>query len=130
MIGEPEDLMSAPYMFEETNPSSPQLAQTRRPSKLGKTEDDAAHIEHEHGVEWVELARIAFVALAAVAVWFHFWEPFSRISVIGVAATLIGGYPIFKEALENIVARKMTMELSMTSLLCLPWRLESSSPPW
>ena len=61
--------------------------------------------------------RIAFVALAAAAVWFRVWEPFPRISVIGIAATLIGGYPIFKEAIENIVERKMTMELSMTIAL-------------
>jgi heavy metal translocating P-type ATPase len=32
-------------------------------------------------------------------------------------AALIGGYPIFKEAFENIVERKMTMELSMTIAL-------------
>ena len=75
------------------------------------------HAEHGHGIEWVELVRIAFVALAAAAVWFHVWEPFPRISVIGIAATLIGGYPIFKEAIENIVERKMTMELSMTIAL-------------
>jgi len=68
-------------------------------------------------VEWAELARIAFVALAAAAVWFRLWEPFPHISVIGIAATLIGGYPIFKEAFENIVERKMTMELSMTIAL-------------
>jgi heavy metal translocating P-type ATPase len=37
--------------------------------------------------------------------------------VIGIAAALIGGYPIFKEAFENIVERKMTMELSMTIAL-------------
>jgi heavy metal translocating P-type ATPase len=37
--------------------------------------------------------------------------------VIGLAATLIGGYPIFKEAIENIVQRRMTMELSMTIAL-------------
>jgi heavy metal translocating P-type ATPase len=75
------------------------------------------HAEHGYEIEWVELVRIAFVALAAAAVWFHVWEPFARISVIGVLATLIGGYPIFKEAIENIVERKMTMELSMTIAL-------------
>ena len=32
-------------------------------------------------------------------------------------AAFIGGYPIFKEAFENIVERKMTMELSMTIAL-------------
>jgi heavy metal translocating P-type ATPase len=68
-------------------------------------------------VEWAELVRIAFVFLAAVAVWFRLWEPFPHISLIGIAATLIGGYPIFKEAFENIVERKMTMELSMTIAL-------------
>ena len=72
---------------------------------------------HEHPFEWIELARVLFVALAAAAVWFRVWEPFSRISVIGLAATLIGGYPIFKEAFENILERRMTMELSMTIAL-------------
>ncbi|MGC2194407.1 MAG: cation-translocating P-type ATPase [Terriglobales bacterium] len=78
---------------------------------------DAEREEQDHGLEWAELVRIAFVALAAVAVWFRIWEPFPHMSVIGVAATLVGGYPIFKEAFENIVERKMTMELSMTIAL-------------
>jgi cation transport ATPase len=83
-----------------------------KPADLGKE-----HEEHRHGVGWTELVRIAFVALAAAAVWFRLWEPFPHLSVIGIAATLIGGYPIFKEAFENIVERKMTMELSMTIAL-------------
>jgi heavy metal translocating P-type ATPase len=73
--------------------------------------------DHEHGFEIVEVLRVVFVALAAAAVWFHLWEPFHRVSVIGLAATLIGGYPIFKEAFENIFERRMTMELSMTIAL-------------
>jgi Cd2+/Zn2+-exporting ATPase/Cu+-exporting ATPase len=75
------------------------------------------HEDHEHPLEWIELARIGFVALAAAAVWFRIWEPLPRVSVIGVLAALIGGYPIFKEAWENIVERKMTMELSMAIAL-------------
>ena len=79
----------------------------------------AAHEEHdrEHSFEPAEVFRVVFVALAAAAVWFHLWEPFHRVSVIGLAAALIGGYPIFKEAFENIVERRMTMELSMTIAL-------------
>ncbi len=73
--------------------------------------------DHEHAFEIAEVLRVLFVALAAAAVWFHLWEPFRRVSVIGLAATLIGGYPIFKEAFENIVERRMTMELSMTIAL-------------
>jgi heavy metal translocating P-type ATPase len=79
-------------------------------------EHDQDH-DHEHGFEVVEVLRVVFVALAAAAVWFHLWEPFHRVSVIGLAATLIGGYPIFKEAFENVVERRMTMELSMTIAL-------------
>ncbi len=66
---------------------------------------------------WLELARVAFVAVAAAAVWFRWYEPFSSFSAIGVLATLIGGWPIFREAFENIIERRMTMELSMTIAL-------------
>ena len=54
------------------------------------------------------------VALAAAAVWFGLWEPFPRVSVIGVVGLAIGGWPIFKEAFENVLQRRMTMELSMS----------------
>jgi heavy metal translocating P-type ATPase len=73
--------------------------------------------DDEHGFEIADILRVIFVAVAAAAVWCHLWEPFHRVSVIGLAATLIGGYPIFKEAFENIIERRMTMELSMTIAL-------------
>ena len=78
---------------------------------------DHDHDEHAHGVDWQDLVRILFVALAAAAVWFRVWEPLAHFSIIGIAATLIGGYPIFKEAVENIFEGRMTMELSMTIAL-------------
>jgi len=64
-----------------------------------------------------EVVRVAFVVAAAAAVWFRLWEPFPQISVVGILATLIGGYPIFREAFENVLERRMTMELSMTIAL-------------
>ena len=64
-----------------------------------------------------DLIRVAFVAVAAAAVWLRVWEPVPALSVIGLGATLVGGYPIFKEAVENLLARRMTMELSMTIAL-------------
>ena len=70
--------------------------------------------DHDHAFEWPEAARIFVVAFAAAAVWFHLWEPFSAFSLIGVAGLLVGGWPIYKEAFENVAARRMTMELSMT----------------
>jgi len=90
------------------------------------TDDGVSSIkprEHDHdangpgALEWLDVARVGFVALAAAAVWFRVWEPFPRVSIIGLAATLVGGYPIFKEAAENVLKRRMTMELSMTIAL-------------
>ena len=99
----------------ETHDHEPTIASGNAPQE-GNPEH--GHEEgHEHGVELTEVLRVVFVALAAAAVWFHIWEPFHKVSVIGLAATLIGGYPIFKEAFENIVERRMTMELSMTIAL-------------
>jgi heavy metal translocating P-type ATPase len=104
--------------------SSPDLAE----QALERTTAPAAHIDHEQGhegdhghedgneheLEWPEMLRIALVAVAAAAVWWHLWEPIRAVSVIGVVGLLIGGWPIFKEALENLVAKRMTMELSMS----------------
>jgi heavy metal translocating P-type ATPase len=75
--------------------------------------------EHAHAetLDRMDLARIAFVAGAAAAVWFRVWEPFPRVSVIGLIGIAVGGYPIIKEAWENIRQRRMTMELSMTLAL-------------
>src|SRR5215469_3605028 len=62
---------------------------------------------------WIEAAQIVVVAVAAVAVKLHVWEPWPHISVIAIAGLLIGGWPIFEEAYEHVAARRMTMELSM-----------------
>jgi Cd2+/Zn2+-exporting ATPase/Cu+-exporting ATPase len=74
------------------------------------------HREH-HDVAMTDLARVGLVALGAAAVWFRVWEPLPHLSLIGLITTLVGGYPIFAEALANIRERKMTMELSMTIAL-------------
>lgn len=71
-----------------------------------------------HGqIEAADLIRIVVTGIIALLVWLHVWEPFSRISLLGMAGVLFGGYPIFREALENIRERRMTMELSMTIAL-------------
>jgi heavy metal translocating P-type ATPase len=76
--------------------------------------DDHDHDDHEHAFEWPEMVRIALVGLAAAMVWFRVWEPVSNFSIVGVAGLLVGGWPIFKEAFENLIAKRMTMELSMS----------------
>ncbi len=113
-------------MSEQHNPTSASsledeaLNRTIDPATDGpahKQDDehhDHEHDDHEHAFEWSEMLRIVLVALAAAAVWFRLWEPVSALSVVGVAGLLIGGWPIYKEALENLLAKRMTMELSMS----------------
>jgi heavy metal translocating P-type ATPase len=76
---------------------------------------------HEHDssghIEWLELARIGFVGLTIAITWFRLWQPIREFDVLGLAAVLIGGYPIFREAIADVVSRRMTMELSMTIAL-------------
>jgi heavy metal translocating P-type ATPase len=109
--------MSTPQSVEKIGTTASSFSERPASPEMKRPDNGSEHAEQERGFEWVELIRIAFVAFAAVAVWFRVWEPFPHISVVGIAATLIGGYPIFKEAFENIVERKMTMELSMTIAL-------------
>ena len=108
--------MNAPQSVEQMRTTASPFSENSAP-EMQPSGNGSEHAEQEHRFEWGELIRIAFAASAAAAVWFRIWEPFSHVSVIGIAATLIGGYPIFKEAFENIIERKMTMELSMTIAL-------------
>src|SRR5262245_39012689 len=88
---------------------------------------DHGQEDHDHPLVWVDLVRIGLVALAVVASWFGLWKSLAGLlglgatvanfDLIALAATLAGGYPIFKEEVANLLARRMTMELSMTIAL-------------
>src|SRR6202007_955822 len=77
------------------------------------SEADEHSGEHEHAFDWREGARIAFVAVVAGAAWFLGPQLTLRFVIAGAICTLAGGYPIFHEAVENILERRMTMELSI-----------------
>ncbi len=59
-----------------------------------------------------ELIRLVLLAMALLLSWLKIWE-FIGFDFIALFATIIGGYPMFKEAWEAIQERRMTMELSM-----------------
>ena len=117
--------MRKPQWHRRRGTALTSLPLTRRPSQeaamlrvhAGSRRPQPEDSDSTHTIDRLEIARILFVALAAAAVWFHLWEPFPHISIIGVVAALIGGWPIFHEAFENIVERRMTMELSMSIAL-------------
>lgn len=89
---------------------APQPARDQIKEHDGKHEHD----DHAHGFELEDATRIVAVAIAAALVWFRVWDPLPRVSVIGIVGALIGMFPIVKEAAENVMQRRMTMELSMT----------------
>jgi heavy metal translocating P-type ATPase len=80
----------------------------------GKPDADHAE-EHEasHAPRWLEVGRVLFVAAAAVSIWLLHGSSIPYLNTVGVICALAGGYPIYHEAYENIVQRRMTMELSM-----------------
>lgn len=80
--------------------------------KSGETCERVA--EHDHGhVEPLELVRIGLVAVAAAGAWFAWWPRVGVLDVVAIAAVVIGGWPIYREAFEALRERRMTMELSM-----------------
>ncbi len=62
----------------------------------------------------LELGRILLVALGATLTWLNIWSSVGDLKLISLIIAMVGGYPIFREALAALLNRKMTMELSMT----------------
>ncbi|MGA8593557.1 MAG: cation-translocating P-type ATPase [Bryobacteraceae bacterium] len=96
----------------------PQIVETQE-HLSAKTADHALEThEHEHShIQKFDLIRIAITAAIALAVFFRLWEPYPHVSVLGITGVLFSGWPIFREAFENLRERQMTMELSMTIAL-------------
>jgi cation transport ATPase len=71
---------------------------------------------HRH-IPQYDILRIVLVIGAGSLLGSGTWNGFGHARLAGLAVMLAGGYPIFKEALENVRQRRMTMELSMTIAL-------------
>ncbi len=76
-------------------------------------EEDPDEQGHQNPLNWPNLSRVVFVAIAAGVVWFARGSSIPYITIIGAACAVAGGYPIYREAFDNIVHSRMTMELSM-----------------
>jgi Cu+-exporting ATPase len=73
--------------------------------------------DHDHGESRRDWARVAFVAVILLLVWLQAVPRIREIDLLALIGLLIGGYPIFKEAISDLLERRMTMELSMTIAL-------------
>src|SRR6266478_6065176 len=105
--------------IHQENSSSAASTQTQNSSSRERKSADASpdarpeEAEHAHGLDWVETGRIVFVAAAAGTAWFLGPQLGLGLVIAGAICAVVGGYPIFHEAVENILERRMTMELSM-----------------
>jgi Cd2+/Zn2+-exporting ATPase/Cu+-exporting ATPase len=72
---------------------------------------------HEHEQSWQDWVRVGFVALILVLDWLRLVPRFGGVDVLALTGVLVGGFPIFKEAISDLLERRMTMELSMTIAL-------------
>ena len=79
--------------------------------------DDHDHDDHHHGTGTGEYLRLGLLGIIVVFSLTGWWRPFMDRDWLAFAGTVIGGFPIYKEAWENLLRRRMTMELSMTIAL-------------
>src|SRR5215469_4714891 len=78
-----------------------------------ETVESVAEPEHGH-LETPDLIRIGVVAAAAAGAWLRWWPPTAGVDLVAIAAIVIGGWPVYREAVDALRHRRMTMELSMT----------------
>src|SRR5258707_6836465 len=80
----------------------------------------------ERSIRLSEGVRIALIALGALAAWLALWKPLGKVDVLAIAIALVGGWPILREAFSAVLARKMTMELSMTIAIAAAFAIGES----
>src|SRR6202048_5227713 len=83
----------------------------------GHHDHDGDHHDHDHATGTADYIRLGAMGLIIVASLTGWWRPFMNRDWLAFAGTVIGGFPIYKEAWENLRKRRMTMELSMTIAL-------------
>jgi len=84
---------------------------------LSSHEHEEHAAEHDRAGSRTEWARVGFVALVLLIVWSGVVPRIAGIDWLALTGIAVGGYPIFKEAISDLLKGHMTMELSMTIAL-------------
>src|SRR5438045_8907961 len=79
--------------------------------------DDDHDQGREHSVTAGEYVRLGLMALVIVASLTGWWRHWMLRDWLACTATHVGGFPIFKEAWENLRKRRVPTGLSMTLAL-------------
>ena len=90
------------------------MTRNGQPFLLATAEHDD-HQDHDHqhfagAVEYIRLGGLGLVILSSLTAW---WRNFMGHDWLAFAATVLGVFPIYAEAWENLRKRRMTMEISM-----------------
>ena len=85
-----------------------------RSDTLMTKEHAAERDEPEEGNTRADRVRLLIMAVAAVSSGLGVWHASSPHDVVAVAATLLGGYPVYVETLRSLSHRHINMEVSMT----------------
>ncbi len=79
-----------------------------------------------HSFEWIDYARVALVGISALTVWAGVTPQVDGFDLVAIGAALVGGYPVWEEAVSNLLHRRMTMELSMSIALVAAFAIRES----
>ena len=99
--------------------SSPRLSHPKAANHvtIGEPEADLPATHEAATAHWPDYVRIAAVLAGIVLSRTHLFPVIAGINSAEFATALIGGYPVFREAVRDAFSRRMTMELSMTIAL-------------
>jgi len=111
----PQDRERTAELITSAPPPHPGLETP--PSVSAPPHSDTASPVHEPGLGWVDGARIAFVGVCILLSWVRLGSAWFGFDVVGLVGVIVGAYPILREAVTALAARRMTMELSMSIAL-------------
>lgn len=100
--------LDTPYIPEQTH-SVPAPSRATEPDTTARY--SLAGLWHE--IDKGDLLRAAFVGICAALLGFGLDWPSAHHPLVALIALPIGAYPIFKESVESVLERRMSMELSM-----------------
>ena len=87
------------------------MSSKQQESVESKTENP---VGEEHKNSSRELLRLALMGVVALFSWIGIWHAFLPIDFIAILATLVGGYPVYKETFGALRHGHVNMEVSMT----------------
>jgi Cu+-exporting ATPase len=89
----------------------------RAAGRLAADSEQLRQPENEQTVRPRDLLCAALLAATALLLRSGLWDGFGYPRIFGLAVLLVGAYPMLKEAFDNVLELRMTMELSMTIAL-------------